>query len=192
MDPSIVNSNRLYLIVDLEATCWDGNVEGLDRKQTVDDMEIIEFGCVIAQLDGAVVDSRSFMVRPQVHPKLSNFCTQLTSITQRDVDSAPVYQDVVSKINQWLENYDLAAWGSWGNYDKNQIGAEFRRHELSPEFFSLSHINIKQQWRQGKVNSRSAGLANAMKYHGLSFEGTHHRGIDDALNIARLLRFTEL
>ncbi|WP_417438958.1 exonuclease domain-containing protein [Idiomarina sp.] len=187
-----MNSNRLYLIVDPEATCWDGNVEGLDRKQTVDDMEIIEFGCVIAQLDGAVVDSRSFMVRPQVHPKLSDFCTQLTSITQRDVDSAPIYQDVVPKINQWLENYELAAWGSWGNYDKNQIGAEFRRHEIAPEFFSLSHINIKQQWRQDKVNSRSAGLANALRYHGLSFEGTHHRGIDDALNIARLLRFTEL
>lgn len=188
----MLNSQKLILIVDLEATCWEGNVEGLKREQTVDEMEIIEFGCVIAQLDGAVVDSRSFKVRPQVHPKLSDFCTQLTSITQRDVDSAPIYQDVVPKINQWLENYDLAAWASWGNYDKNQIGAESRRHEMSPEFFSLSHINIKQEWRRGKVNSRSAGLANAMKYHGLSFEGTHHRGIDDALNIARLLRFTEL
>jgi len=186
-----LNSQKLILIVDLEATCWDGNVEGLERKQTVDDMEIIEFGCAIAQLDGAVVDSRSFMVRPQVHPKLSNFCTQLTTITQKDVESAPVYQDVVPKINQWLENYDFAAWGSWGNYDKNQISAEQRRHNLVPEFFSLPHINIKQQWRQGKVNSRSAGLANALKYHGLSFEGTHHRGIDDALNIARLLRFTD-
>lgn len=186
-----MNSQKLILIIDLEATCWDGNVEGLNRKQTVDDMEIIEFGCAIAQLEEAVVDSRSFMVRPQAHPKLSDFCTQLTSITQRDVDSAPVYQDVLPEINQWLENYDLAAWGSWGNYDKNQISAEQRRHSLVPEFFSLPHINIKQQWRQGKVNSRSAGLANALKYHGLSFEGTHHRGIDDALNIARLLGFTD-
>ncbi|WP_232709764.1 hypothetical protein [Idiomarina sp. X4] len=67
-----MNSQKLILIIDLEATCWDGNVEGLNRKQTVDDMEIIEFGCAIAQLDGAVVDSRSFMVRPQAHPKLSD------------------------------------------------------------------------------------------------------------------------
>ncbi|AAV83252.1 MAG: exonuclease [Idiomarina sp.] len=192
MDPSIVNSNRLYLIVDLEATCWDGNVEGLDRKQTVDDMEIIEFGCVIAEDNGTVRDYRSFMVRPQSHPNLSEFCTQLTSIAQSDVDAAPVYQSVVPEIDQWLKNYKLEGWGSWGNYDKNQISAEQRRHNLAPEFFSLSHMNIKQEWRRGKVNSRSADLANAMKYHGLSFEGTHHRGIDDALNIAPLLRFTDL
>lgn len=187
-----MNSQNPILIVDLEATCWKGNVEGLERKQTVDDMEIIEFGCVIAQLDGAVLDSRSFMVRPQLHPKLSQFCTQLTSISQSDVDSAPVYQDVVPKMNQWLESYELATWGSWGNYDKNQIKAEYQRHNLAPDFYSLPHINIKQQWRQGRANSRSAGLANALQYHGLSFEGTHHRGIDDALNIARLLRLIRL
>ncbi|MTJ00945.1 3'-5' exonuclease [Idiomarina piscisalsi] len=183
---------KLILIVDLEATCWDGNVEGLGRKQTVDDMEIIEFGCVVSRFDGTVVDSQSFMVRSQIHTELSQFCKQLTSITQSDVDAAPVYQSVVPEIDQWLKSYKLGVWGSWGNYDKNQISAEQKRHNLVPEFFSLPHINIKQQWRQGKVNSRSAGLANALNYHGLSFEGTHHRGIDDALNIARLLRFTEL
>jgi inhibitor of KinA sporulation pathway (predicted exonuclease) len=187
-----VSSQRLLLIVDLEATCWDGKVEGLDRKQTVDDMEIIEFGCAIAEENGAVRDYRSFMVRPQLHPNLSKFCKQLTSITQSDVDAAPIYQSVVPEIDQWLISYKLDGWGSWGNYDKNQISAEQKRHNLVPEFFSLPHINIKQQWRQGKVNSRSAGLANALKYHGLCFEGTHHRGIDDALNIARLLTFTEL
>lgn len=183
---------KLILIVDLEATCWDGNVEGLNRKQTVDDMEIIEFGCAVVEDNGTVRDCSSFMVRPQVHPRLSDFCTQLTSITQRDVDAAPVYQSVVPEINQWLKSYKLDAWGSWGNYDKNQISAEQRRHSLVPDFFSLPHINIKHQWRQAKVNRRSAGLANALNYHGLSFEGTHHRGIDDALNIARLLQFTEL
>jgi inhibitor of KinA sporulation pathway (predicted exonuclease) len=182
----------VILIVDLEATCWDGNVEGLDRKQTVDDMEIIEFGCAVAEDNGTVIDCRSFMVRPQLHPNLSEFCTQLTSITQSDVDAAAVYQSVVPQIDLWLKNYKLEAWGSWGNYDKNQISAEQKRHSLVPEFFSLPHINIKQQCRRGKVNGRSAGLANALKYHGLSFEGTHHRGIDDALNIARLLRFTEI
>ncbi|MFP3701762.1 hypothetical protein SB758_40435, partial [Burkholderia sp. SIMBA_013] len=81
------------------------------------------------------------------------------------VDVAPVYQNVVPEIDQWLKSYKLKAWGSWGNYDKNQISAEQRRHNLAPEFFSLPHINIKQQWRKGKVNSRSAGLANALKYH---------------------------
>lgn len=155
-------------------------------------MEIIEFGCVVSRLDGTIVDSRSFMVRPQIHPELSEFCTQLTSITQSDVDASPVYKEAVPQIDKWLKDYQFYAWGSWGNYDKNQIDAEYRRYNLAPDFFSRPHINIKQRWRQGKVSSRNAGLDNALKYHGLSFEGTHHRGIDDALNIARLLPFIEL
>lgn len=183
---------KLILIVDLEATCWDGYVDGLERKQTVFDMEIIEFGCVVAQFDGSVVVSKSFMVRPQQHPILSEFCTQLTSITQSDVEAAPFYVDVVRDIDQWLNAYTLSAWGSWGNYDRNQIEAEQQRHHTAPKFFELPHINIKQQWRQGRVNSRKAGLANALNYHQLSFEGWHHRGIDDALNISRLLKHVEL
>jgi len=59
------------------------------------------------------------------------------------------------------------------------------------EFFALLNINIKQKWRQEKVNICSTGLASALKNHGLAFESTHHRGIDDALNITRVLMFTE-
>tara|TARA_Y100001963_G_scaffold156861_2_gene251505 strand:- start:732 stop:1298 length:567 start_codon:yes stop_codon:yes gene_type:complete len=183
---------KCLLVVDLEATCWDGYVEGLERKQTVDDMEIIEFGCAIAAYDGTVIDSRSFIVRPQVHPRLSSFCTALTSITQQDVDSAPVYAEVVNLINVWSSKFEFAAWGSWGDYDRNQIHAEQHRYHITPDFFELPHINLKQRWREGKVSNRRSGLANALKHHGLCFEGMHHRGIDDARNIARLIPFIKL
>lgn len=179
------------LIVDLEATCWDGDIPGLDRKQTVEDMEIIEFGCVVATHAGDVVDERAFLVRPQIHPQLSSFCTELTSISQTDVDAAPYYCAAVSELNTWLRQHRIVAWGSWGDYDRRQIDAETNRHKCVPDFMELPHFNLKKRWRAGKTSNRRSGLALALAYHKMEFEGRHHRGIDDARNIARLLPFIE-
>lgn len=185
---------NLVLIVDLEATCWDTHVPGLNRMQTVNDMEVIEFGCVIADAEGQVVDSRSFLVRPLERPKLSTFCTSLTSITQRDVDQSDSYPQVIAALDEWLANYDISCWGSWGNYDRNQISVEQSRHECAPRFFALPHVNLKTLWRKSNGLSRKAksGLLHALEYHELAFSGAHHSGIDDALNIARLLPFIDL
>ncbi|RAJ92938.1 3'-5' exonuclease [Aliidiomarina maris] len=189
-----MSNNALILVVDLEATCWDTTVPDTERRQTVHDMEIIEFGCVVAKLDGSIVDTNSFMVKPVMHPSLSAFCTALTSITQADVDAAPSFTQTVQSINQWLGAHPLTAWGSWGNYDKNQLQADASRNGTSPDFFELPHINLKTAWRKSNGLSRKAksGLIHALAFHGLEFEGRHHRGVDDARNIARLMAWVNL
>src|SRR5204863_480349 len=73
-----------YLVVDLEATCDDHHA--LPRE----DSEIIEIGAVL--VDGATLEPQGefqSFVRPVVHPRLTPFCTQLTTITQADVVRAP-------------------------------------------------------------------------------------------------------
>lgn len=182
---------ELILIVDLEATCWEDKVDGTDRRQSVEDMEVIEFGCVICDAERSVVDSKSYFVKPQLHPKLSEFCSKLISIKQSDVDSAPLYPEVVKKLNDWLAQYALSGWASWGNYDKNQLYAELSRHGVAPTFLDLPHVNIKKRWSKGKKAFRNAGPKVALESHGLEFEGCYHRAIHDALNIARLLPFCE-
>lgn len=179
----------MMLVVDLEATCWEDNVDGTCRRQTVDDMEVIEFGCVVCEKDGTVIDSKSFFVRPQLHPVLTEFCTQLTSINQADVDNAPYYVEVINTLNKWLGRYELSHWGSWGNYDKTQLLKESERHGVCPIFLDLPHENLKKRWSKGKKALRNVGPKVALEHHGLEFEGAYHRAIDDALNITRLLAF---
>jgi inhibitor of KinA sporulation pathway (predicted exonuclease) len=184
-----MTTENLILVVDLEATCWEENVDGTNRRQNVEDMEVIEFGCVVCDIKGTVIDSKSYFVRPQLHPVLTAFCTKLTSITQSDVDKAPYYPGVITLLNDWLTQYDLSHWMSWGNYDKNQLNSEWSRHGVSPGFLKLPHENLKKRWSKGKKAFRNAGPKVALKYHGLEFEGNYHRAIDDALNIARLIPF---
>mgnify|MGYP005855269555 CR=1 FL=1 len=184
-----MTKNELILVVDLEATCWEDNVEGTDRRQTVHDMEVIEFGCVVCNKNGTVVDSKPYFVRPQLHPLLTAFCTQLTSIRQSDVDKALSYPEVIESLNLWLSQYELSEWGSWGNYDKNQLLSEHSRHGVAPKFLSLSNVNIKKRWSKSNKASRNIDPKSALVHHGLEFQGKHHRAIYDALNIARLTPF---
>lgn len=170
------------LIVDLEATCWD------DRRQSVETMEIIEFGCVLADLNGDVLDSLDQFVRPKINPQLSVFCRSLTSIEQKDVANASFYPEAVIAIDSKFSYQQIDAWASWGNYDYRQIEAEKNRWQVAPAFFSAPHINLKACFKdQYKVGRRSSGLADALSIVGFSVKGRQHRALEDAMNITRLI-----
>jgi len=176
---------QTILIVDLEATCWD------DRPQTVGDMEIIEFGCTLASIEGVVTSSFHQMVRPTLSPVLSDFCQSLTGITQAMVDNAPVYQEAVQRLDSLVGALQFDAWASWGQHDLNQINIEHERHGVSPSFATAPHINLKALWQQQKGSKRRAGIGAALASVGLAFEGRQHRGEDDTRNIARLLSYLD-
>jgi len=174
---------RPVLIVDLEATCWDPE----ESEQSIEDMEVIEMGAALAHPDGRVERSFSTYVRPVKHPTLTAFCTELTSITQEDVDKAPAFAEACKLVDEWVGETKGLVWGSWGNYDRRQLEMERERHGVAPAFLDTPHINLKRPWRKtNKVKSR--GLGKALRYHGLDFEGTPHTGLDDARNVARLLK----
>ena len=47
-------------------------------------------------------------------------------------------------------------------------------------------INIKRQYRELNRLHRPIGLAKAVRKEGFEFEGQQHRGIDDAINLAKI------
>lgn len=76
---------------------------------------------------------------------------------------------------------------SWGEYDRHQFLADCKLHGvLYP--FGEDHLNIKKMFAQNLGLKKSYGMKKAMKILELQLEGTHHRGIDDARNIARIFR----
>ncbi|BCB73492.1 exonuclease [Vreelandella aquamarina] len=155
-------------------------------------MEIIEFGCALATRDGTLLDSKSFLVRPVRHPHLSGFCTKLTGISQTMVDAAPGFTVVCQEINAWLGSPAKEfIWCSWGDYDRLHIQAESEQYNSPPVFLTYPHLNLKQIWRRTTGQKKKNGLAHALAFHELEFEGHHHRGVDDARNIVRLLPFMD-
>jgi 3'-5' exoribonuclease 1 len=85
-----------YIVVDLEATCWE------DRPHPKE-MEAIEIGAVLLTSScGPVVSEFAEFIKPVVEPKLSDFCTQLTSITQAQVDAADEFWVVFPRFVEWI------------------------------------------------------------------------------------------
>jgi inhibitor of KinA sporulation pathway (predicted exonuclease) len=169
-----------YVVVDVEATCWS---DGRSRRRN--EMEIIEIGAV--RLDDAleIMDEFGSFVRPVVHRELSEFCISLTSITQADVDEGRPFSEVFAQFCEWIG--DEQHWFcSWGSYDLGQFQLDCRRSGLAfPTWIEPAHVNLKEEFAAWR-GVRRCGMAKALSDLGLPLEGTHHRGIDDARNIARI------
>ena len=169
-----------YIIVDLEATCWEKN-------QTPNRMEIIEIGAVSVESSSDSPSSEfAKFIKPVTEPILSGFCKNLTSISQDEIDQADYFYQVFPAFLDWIgdETFTIC---SWGNYDMNQFRVDCQRHKIPfPETF-LNHINLKTGFAE-VMNVKSCGMAKALKILGFELAGTHHRGIDDARNIAKIAR----
>lgn len=173
-----------FLIIDLEATCW----QGPESEAHVNENEIIEIGLAIVSSTNVLVWRGGWFVRPVVNPILSEFCKQLTSISQTDVDSADPLKVVLSRLAAQVQEstgvpVHECVFVSWGNYDRNQFKRDCARLEVDCPFGP--HVNLKQEFLK-KHHLKRAGVPTALGVVDLSFEGTHHRGADDAVNIARI------
>ena len=167
-----------YVIVDLEATCWE-------TGQTPSRMEIIEIGAVMMESSrGPVRGEFGAFVKPVASPQLSEFCTRLTSIRQEYVEQAEYFWTVFPQFVSWIgeEPFRLCSWGA---YDLNQFRTDCARHNMEfPASFS-NHINLKKEFSRQK-SVKPTGMRGALAMLNIPLEGTHHRGIDDARNIARI------
>ena len=182
----------MLLIVDLEATCWEMQRAPNGDSQSIHNMEIIEIGCALANRQGEILDTQSFLVRPTRNPVLSDFCTELTGITQEMVDAAPTLPEAIEAMNAWLGDLpDDFIWCSWGNYDRLHLEAQSQMDGGSPVILARHHLNLKRIWRRTTGQKRKNGFAHALPFHGLDFEGHHHRGVDDARNMARVLPYLD-
>jgi len=171
-----------FLVVDLEATCSnDGSVPR-------DEMETIEIGAVMccAKTHQPIAEFQSF-IRPVRNPVLTEFCLDLTNISFAQVNSAPTFPIVFAEFVNWANEFSHFTFCSWGDYDRSQLRRDCRYHQVEYPFGN-AHINLKAEFAVSN-NSKKKGVQGALRSVGLKFIGSHHRGIDDARNIACLLPY---
>jgi len=174
--------NAYYLIVDLEATCSD---DGAVPKY---EMEIIEIGAVIQSSQTFEIESEfQTFVRPVRHRRLTAFCTELTGIRQDMVADALLFPEALESFKKWMGQFHDALFCSWGDYDRNQFWQDCEYHQVEYPFRS-GHRNLKAEFARVLNLRKKLGIAQALRHLGLTFEGSHHRGLDDARNIARMVR----
>jgi inhibitor of KinA sporulation pathway (predicted exonuclease) len=174
-------ARRKLLVVDLEATCWEKG------RHQAGMMETIEIGALLVDPEH-LDDVREFqsLVKPVRTSTLSDFCVQLTGIQQREVDAADEFPAVLARLRAWLGDALDARFASWGDYDKNQLQRDCIWHGL-PYPLAPDHFNVKRFWTK-TYRSKPTSMTTALERMGLALDGVHHRGLDDARNIWRILK----
>jgi inhibitor of KinA sporulation pathway (predicted exonuclease) len=168
------------LVIDIESTCWDGQIPPPGQMS-----EIIEVGlCVVDVAKLARLEKRSILIRP-VRSQISDFCTRLTTLQPGDFLTAGTLADAVSILKREYRSLERL-WASWGDYDRNQFQRVCKELTV-PYPFGTRHLNVKTLMAAAFGDVKESGLDVACQRLGRTLEGTHHRGVDDAWNIAGIL-----
>lgn len=165
----------VLVAIDLEMACWDDG-----RKPRTG--EIIEVGVAAVNLrDNIIFKTSQYYVKPE-RDEISDFCTDLTGITQKRLDKQgrPLGEvlEVMREQYGWHSFY-----GAWGR-DQHVIRKECDAKGLAMPFYEYHNLASLYIMMHGIKKKMS--MKKAMAREGLTFEGQQHSGADDAYNLARL------
>jgi inhibitor of KinA sporulation pathway (predicted exonuclease) len=168
------------LVIDIEATCWKKTPPPGEK------MEIIEIGAVLLDVATATPHRKhSILVKP-TQSTVSRFCTRLTTLTQTQVDEGGT--TLAAGCAELEDEFQASQrlWMSWGDFDHRMFNEQCASSGIAYPF-SDRYANIKYLFAGMMLNGRAVGMARALKLFDIPLHGTHHRGADDAWNIAQLL-----
>lgn len=183
----LVRKNSHVLVVDLEATCTD-----TEKLKELFPSEIIEFGMCLLNLNTGELVKKQIYVKPQLSA-VTDFCTQLTGISYETLKSAKYFEQAIEEVKAFITECTTAAsvckmWGSFGKYDASMIARQCQLFKTQNPFKDLMHFNIKDINWADLQSRNSPGLDTAYRLRGLTMQGRHHSGVDDAVNISNLLK----
>jgi inhibitor of KinA sporulation pathway (predicted exonuclease) len=173
-----------FVVIDFEATC--------DEPYNPDPQEIIEFPAVM--VDAGAPDATEFhtFVRPVAHPRLTPFCAKLTSIAQEQVNAAPTFPEVLERFEVWWRTVcgTDALVVTCGDWDLSSLlPRQCAQHRVAVPAWADRWANLKKVFAGHFPHATArTGLAEMATALGISLVGRLHSGIDDARNIARVLR----
>lgn len=186
-------------VLDFEANCM--------KRGTPTPQEIIEFPVLLVNArTGEVEDFFHTYVKPDVHPNISQFCTDLTGITRSLLAKKGIsLEQALAQHQAWLDQHNLIP--SWmpkssqeqrtctyltcGDWDlQTCLPNQLAYHGQSVPVFAERWINVKRAFQDVYCirSKKGLGMVRMLDISGLELVGRHHSGIDDCRNIARIVQ----
>lgn len=160
--------DKSLAIVDLETT-------GMSARYH----RIIEIA--IIRIEGnKIIDTFTSYINPEM--SIPSFITHLTGISQKDVDTAPVFGKVKHKVKRLLKDATFVAHNVW--FDYSFIQNEFERINIPFESKRCCTVRLS---RRLYPQYKSHSLASVIERFGFSYE-SRHRAYDDALVLWQFLK----
>ena len=190
---------QFLIVLDFEATCWE------DKQKQPHPGEIIEFPAVLLDCNtGKIEETFHHYVMPTECTVLSEFCRNLTGISQETVNKSDPISAIMKLFSDWVKSIcntrnivinpsseqhgkNHATFVTWSDWD---LGTQLLYECKRKSIFRASHFNawidLRLSYRK-YYKSKPQGLNGALEERGMLFVGREHSGIDDAKNTARLV-----
>lgn len=165
----------------------------LDLEMNQPSRSIIQIGAVIGNITtGQILDKLSVLVNP--YENVASHITELTKITQKDVDGGLTLEEAYCKLKRMHEKYySFINCITWGGGDSQELLDQLKMGNSNFEdwCFGRRWIDTKTlfvSWRLANGQPIQGGLARSMLKVGLKFNGQKHNAKDDAENTFHMYR----
>lgn len=172
---------KSILAIDVAVSAWKEPKDQPAGQRN----EIIEICAVPIILSDLIIQEPiSFFIKPKTC-KISQFCTDITTITQEDVNDGISFQSACEFLMKKLDS-KTTPWYSWSLFDKKMF--QYQCNEMKCQYpFGAGHTSFNSLFATIMGLDKEPALEEAIRMFNFEFEGTHHRAASDSVNLARLI-----
>jgi ERI1 exoribonuclease 3 len=143
-----------------------------------------------------ILDQRQYFVKPEWSTELTEFCTQLTGLTNEIIftQGKPLRQ-VIKLFDDYLEEnfysksrkFALVTDGQWDL--KQLLLRETKKKKIPLASHYRTFFDLRAEFQKCFPYVHIRGLRSMVQYANIEFTGRHHSGISDCMTICELVSF---
>lgn len=180
--------NNEFLVFDLETT------SGKDEEGNQTNNDIIQIGAVL--LDRSLNQRATFNYLVKPRESISQYITDLTGITNKDVENEPDFNTVANEFEryffQFANNYKTIRLCAWGNYFDipilRKLYREYKRfYPFSGSAFDIKTLAMFWMSMSGHRTDKLS-VEHVADVMGIKPVGNYHNAMVDAQTEADILR----
>ncbi len=189
-----------YGFLDIEMSCDGHIVNGRfidDGRMHFSKREIISVGFIVSD-DKYNIKNRYYSnVKPMINPVLSDYCKQLTGLSQEEVDKGKKCNNAIGDIRNLCSSYSVDYIFTYGNADKDILNLtcqkyrkKFNENVVNIYVVRDKIVDVKPAILEGigVKGKHSPGLESVREQLEIKKKGTLHNALDDAMILFKICR----
>lgn len=172
---------KQYVFFDFEMLCSN-------RGMLYDDMEAIRLGAVKYDITTETVSFFDHYIKPTNRKPLSQFCKDLTGITDSDLAHAANFTKVFEEFLYWVGGVKRSRFFSWSKSDLSRLKIDSLRHKIPQTTINKieqRYVDFQAIFSK-RVTKSHFSVENALAVYGLDFVGEKHNPMYDAYNTLQI------